>query len=167
MIHNVHQRELPVAPAVIGRLLDGIQGSDSPIWPVDTWPAVRFDRPMAVGATGGHGPVRYSCTAYRPGRMIECTFSPGFLIQGTHTLDVLDGPTQDSCVLRHVIDARPHGIGHLAWPLVFRWLHDALFEDLLDRAATAVGHPPIRPARWSPWVRFLRRRAQGGVDAKA
>ncbi|CRK58410.1 hypothetical protein [Alloactinosynnema sp. L-07] len=167
MIHNVHQRELPVAPAVVGRLLDEIQGADSPIWPVDAWPALRFDRPTAVGAVGGHGIVRYSCTAYRPGRMIEATFAPGFLIEGTHTLDVLDGPTPDSCVLRHVIAARPRGMGHLAWPLAIRWLHDALLEDLLDRAATSVGHPPARRARWSPWVRFLHRRMRSTVAARA
>ena len=45
----------------------------------------------------------------------------------------------------------------LLWPLGVRWIHDAVLEDLLDRAEAAVGAGPARPARWSPWVRLLRR----------
>jgi hypothetical protein len=37
-----------------------------------------------------------------------------------------------------------------------RWLHDALIEDLLDRAVQAAGGAVVRPARWSPSVRLLR-----------
>ncbi len=37
-----------------------------------------------------------------------------------------------------------------------RWLHDAVVEDLFDRAERALGTGPARPARWSPWVRALR-----------
>lgn len=40
---------------------------------------------------------------------------------------------------------------------MIRWIHDAVIEDLLDRADTAVGHAPAQPAAWSPWVRLLRR----------
>ena len=32
-----------------------------------------------------------------------------------------------------------------------------VLEDLLDRAEAALGTGPARPARWSPWVRLLRR----------
>jgi hypothetical protein len=150
----------------MGGLLDRITGVDSPLWPVDRWPAMILDRPLSVGASGGHGPVRYHCTAYRPGRSVEFTFAPGFTLQGTHTLDVIDGPTSDSCVLRHVITGRPHGAGHLLWPLAIRWMHDALLEDLLDRAGMSVGHPPARPARWSPWVRFLHSAAERLMPAR-
>jgi hypothetical protein len=79
---------------------------------------------------------------------------------------VLDGPTPDSCVLRHVITGRLRGAGHLAWPLFVRWLHDAVLEDLLDNAATAVGHPPATPARWSPWVRVLYRLFEGQARSR-
>lgn len=154
MIHNVHQREYPVSRQTMGELVDRITGADSPLWPVDAWPPVLFDRPLSTGATGGHADIRYTCTAYRPRELAEFTFIPGPL-RGTHTFEVLDGPTPDSCVLRHVISARPHGLGHLLWPLAVRWLHDALLEDLLDRAADSVGHPPARRAKWSPWVRIM------------
>jgi hypothetical protein len=43
---------------------------------------------------------------------------------------------------------------------MFRWLHDAYLEDLLDRAGDAPGHPPARRTPWSPWVRLLRRLAR-------
>ena len=113
-----------------------------------------FDRPLGVGADGGHGPIPYACTAYEPGRRVEFRFSPGFFAQGTHILEV-DGGT-----LRHTMEVRLVGKGRLLWPLAFRWLHDALIEDMLDRAGNSLGHPPAVRARWSPWVRLLRSAAR-------
>ena len=149
MIHNVHERTYPVDPARLGDLLDRVAEPHSPLWP-RRWPPMVLDRPLAVGAVGGHGPIRYHCTAYSPGHLVEFTFTR--LVTGTHTLEV-DGPT-----VRHTIHARPHGMGHLLWPLAFRWLHDACLEDLLDHAADSLGHPPAHRNRWSPYVRLLRRR---------
>ncbi|MGW3967282.1 hypothetical protein ACWED2_46225 [Amycolatopsis sp. NPDC005003] len=40
--------------------------------------------------------------------------------------------------------------------MFFRPLHDALLEQLLDRAESAVTGRVERPVRWSPYVRFLR-----------
>jgi hypothetical protein len=154
MIRNAHQRGYPVDPARLGELLDRVAEPDSPLWPVKGWPPMVLDRPLGVGAKGGHGPIRYSCTAYEPGRRVEFAFAPGLLVAGTHTLEVLD-----SGALRHTLTARPRGAGRLLWPLMFRWLHDACLEDLLDRAADSLGHPPTSRARWSPWVRLLRRLA--------
>jgi hypothetical protein len=153
MIHNVHERTYPVSPARLGELLDNPTGSDSPLWPVDRWPPMILDRPLGVGATGGHGPIRYRCTAYEPGRRAEFTFMIP-IVTGTHTLEV-DGST-----LRHTIHARPRGLGHVVWPLFIRWLHDACLEDLLDHAAVSLGHPPAHPNRWSPYVRLLRHLAK-------
>ncbi len=155
MIENVHQRLVRAEPARVGELLERLAGVDSPLWPVDRWPALLLDRPLAVGATGGHGPVGYTCTAHEPGRRVEFAFAPGVGLRGTHSLTVLDGPEPGTCLLRHDLRATTYGAGRLAWPLAVRWLHDALLEDLLDRAETAVGTPRAKPARWSPWVRFL------------
>jgi hypothetical protein len=49
-------------------------------------------------------------------------------------------------VLRHELSGRLIGLGVLSWPLVIRWLHDAVLEELLDRAGYAVGDPPVRVA---------------------
>ncbi|MEV7907606.1 hypothetical protein AB0P04_38905, partial [Streptomyces anulatus] len=44
------------------------------------------------------------------------------------------------------------------WPLVIRWMHEALVHDLFDNAErAATGRMSRRPARWSLWVRLLRR----------
>jgi hypothetical protein len=50
---------------------------------------------------------------------------------------------------------RPTGF-NFTWPVVFRTLHDALIEDVLDRAASALGERPA-PRRWTLQVRVLRR----------
>jgi hypothetical protein len=65
------------------------------------------------------------------------------------------GPARS--VVRHVLEGRLTGSARLTWPVAIRWLHDAVLEDLFDRAEAAVGTGPERPARWSPWVRLLRR----------
>lgn len=156
MIRNVHERELPVPAADVAALLDRLGGPDDALWPAPAWPPMVLDRPLAVGAAGGHGPIRYRVTAYEPGRMVEFTIAPGLGLRGTHTFLVeAAGPSRT--VLRHVIEGRADVIGRLRWTLAVRALHDAVLEDLLDRAEAAVGTGPVRPARWSPWVRLLRR----------
>ncbi|MCP3797747.1 SRPBCC family protein [Allokutzneria sp. A3M-2-11 16] len=157
MIHNVHERELPVDTATAGALLDDLLDLDRTIWPVDRWAPMAMDRPLGVGARGGHGPIRYDCTAYEPGRLVEFTFTPKMGLKGTQALEVLPGPRPGTSLLRHTATGRTVGLMRLLWPLAIRWLHDALLEDLLDRAATAVGHPPAQPARWPLWTRLCYR----------
>lgn len=140
MIKNVHERVLP-GPA--GFAVDRIQE----LWP-PAWGAMEFDRPLDVGADGGHGPIRYRCTAYEPGHRVEFAFTR---LTGTHEL-VADGNT-----LRHTLIGDFSLKDRLRWAFVIRWLHDACLEDVLDAAETAAGRPPKRPARWSPWVRLVRK----------
>ena len=109
-----------------------------------------------VGATGGHGPIRYSLTAYEPGRRASFAFAPGGRLDGTHTFTV-EPLGSDRCRVRHVLEGRLRGDGVLVWPLAVRWLHDALLEDLLDRVEHETGSGPACPARWSPWVQVLSR----------
>ncbi|HEU5474762.1 MAG TPA: SRPBCC family protein [Actinophytocola sp.] len=155
MIYNVHERVYPIPASWLGELLDRIAGPDSPLWPVRRWPAMILDGPLDVGANGRHGPVRYRCTAYQPGRRVEFTFT-WRLIKGTHTFHIRDGVRPDTCLLRHVVLGRPRGLGRVLWPVALRSLHNALLADLMDHAAESVGHPPAERARWSPWVRVLR-----------
>ncbi|MBU3060479.1 SRPBCC family protein [Nocardia sp. NEAU-G5] len=156
MIWNIHQRELPVPAQEVGALLDTVAEPGNPLWPADHWPALVLDRPLQVGADGGHGTNRYTCTAYEPGRAVEFTFGPSMPFTGTHTFEIIDRGER-GCVVRHLVVARASEIrGWILWTFAIRWLHDAVLEELLDRAATTVGHPPTEPARWSPWVRMLR-----------
>ncbi|GAB2986192.1 SRPBCC family protein [Saccharothrix stipae] len=142
MIENVHTRPIPDAAGLVDRVVE--------LWPADRWPPLVLDRPLGVGADGGHSFVRYRCTGHLPGRRVEFTFAPGVGLVGTHVLEAVPGG------LRHTLTGRPRGLMRLWWPLAVRWLHDALIEDLLDNAARAAGHPPVHPARWSVPVRVLR-----------
>jgi hypothetical protein len=148
-VHNVHERALPVAAADVGRLLDRLGAADDPLWPAPAWVPMRFDRPLAAGADGGHGPVRYHVTAYEPGRRVELTFHPRTGLIGAHTLEVEErGP--HACVLRHRLSARPVGRMRLLWPALVRVCHDTVIEHLLDNAERAVTGTIAHPVRY-PW----------------
>jgi Protein of unknown function (DUF2867) len=156
MVRNVHERLIPVAAERLAPLIDRAGGPDDVAWPAPEWPAMVLDRPVSVGARGGHGPIRYHVTAYEPGRRVEFAFHPAAGLAGTHALSVEPvGP--ETTLVRHVVEGSLRGSARVRWPLVIRWLHDAVLEDLLDRAEAAAGTGPARPARWSPWVRLLRR----------
>lgn len=156
---NVHERVLVATPAEVGALLDRLASREDGIWPRDRWPAMRFDRPLGVGAVGGHGPVRYNVEDYQPGRSVRFRFTAprGFL--GTHGYEIEERAGET--LLRHVLKMRTEGPALLTWPLMFRPMHDALIEDSLDRAERSLGREPARPNRWSARVRLLRR-ALGG-----
>jgi hypothetical protein len=140
--------------ATVGALFDTLTSREDRLWPSGKWPPMRFDRPLAVGAVGGHGPVRYSVEEYHPGRSIRFRFTAPRGFNGTHRFEVEErgGKT----VLRHVIDMRALGPARLSWPLFFRPLHDACLEDSLDCATASLGIQLERPARWSIYVRLLR-----------
>jgi hypothetical protein len=115
---------------------------------------MRFDRPLAIGARGGHGPIRYDVDAYEPGRSVRFRFTAPRGFEGFHAYEVDERAGRT--ILRHVLEMRASGAARATWPLVFRPLHDALIEDSLDRAEHAVTGGVARPAHWSAYVRFLR-----------
>jgi hypothetical protein len=151
---NVHQRPLSASPDEVGALIDTLAGPNDRLWPHPAWPHMRFDRPLAPGAVGGHGPVRYVISHYVPGRWIRFTFTGPRGFNGFHEYAVHaeDGQT----VLRHTLAMRARGPARLTWPLMFRPLHDAVVEDSLDRAEQATTGSAARPKRWSRYVRLLR-----------
>ncbi len=160
-VRNLHLRRLPVPPDRAGALIDGLASPADALWPADRWPAMRLDRPLAVGASGGHGPVRYTVAAYTPGRGVRFRFRAPRGFDGFHEFTA--GPAHGGgAVLRHRLVIRAHGPALLTWPLVFRPLHDALLEDCLDRAEHALTGTVRAPARWSPYVRLLRAAAARG-----
>ncbi|UQA96284.1 SRPBCC family protein [Streptomyces halobius] len=158
-VYNVHERVLPVPPADVGRLVDGLSGSADPLWPHGDWPPMVLDGPLARGARGGHGPVRYTVAAYVPGQWVRFTFSGPRGFHGFHeyTVHPLDG---DRALLRHTLAMRVRGAARFTWPLAYRAFHDAVLEDSLDRAERACTGTVARPSRWSTYVRLLRRFAR-------
>ncbi|MET9696119.1 SRPBCC family protein [Streptomyces sp. NPDC006529] len=155
-MQNVQERTIDAPATEVGALLDRLGTPDDRIWPAPAWPPLVLDAGPAVGSRGGHGRIAYAVVAYEPGRRIRFAFAPGRGLDGHHEFVVIpQGP--ERCRISHVARGRLEGRMRLLWPLMIRWLHEALLQDLFDnlqRAAT--GHLP-RPARWSLRVRLLRR----------
>jgi len=163
-INNVHERKLKGSPAKVGTLIDSLASDNDLLWPKDSWPRMKFDRPLGIGATGGHGPIRYSVEAYHPGQSIRFRFLGPKGFTGMHSYVIL--PMSDrEVVLRHQLEMRTHGPALLTWPLVFQPLHDALIEDSLTRAEVSLGLPATIHL-WSPRVKLLRWIMSGGKARK-
>lgn len=155
---NVHERTLAATPERVGALLETLSGTRDALWPRDTWPPLRLDPCLRDGGSGGHGPIRYTVSSHAPGRWIRFRFTVPRGFHGFHEFVVSPGPGSTS-VLRHILVMRVRGAARVTWPLVWRWLHDAMLEDLLDRAENAASGVVQAPARWNAWVRLLRRGA--------
>ena len=137
-ILNVHEREVGDAGAAIDRIEE--------VWPGARWTSLRLDRPLGVGARSGRAVVREEVVEYEPHERLVFRITEPKGLVAQHRFDA-DGP-----VLRHTVEGRAEGLMRVGWPLVVEPLHDALLEDLLDRAQGAAA--PTRA--YSPRVRFLR-----------
>jgi hypothetical protein len=151
-ITSTHARTIDAAPDAVGALLDDLASERDVLWPAERWPTtpIAFDRPLAVGAAGGHGLVRYRVTAFEPGRRVAFAFTPGSGLDGTHELRV--EPAGDGgSVLTHDLEAEPAWWMRPVAPLLLQ-AHDALVEDLLDCAQAATGGPAAAPAPRPRWI---------------
>ncbi|MET9508178.1 SRPBCC family protein [Streptomyces flavidovirens] len=161
---NVHERVLPAPVAETGALIDTLATPDDLLWPRGPWPRMSLDNGLTPGSSGGHGPVRYTVTSYVPRQWVRFTFTgprgfDGFHEYTAHATD--DGRS----VLRHTLAMKVTGPALLTWPLAYRAFHDAVLEDSLDRAESALTGTVARPARWSPYVRLLRGLTPAGMRA--
>ena len=125
---------------------------------------MKFDRPLQVGAVGGHGPIRYFVGEYEPSQSIKFRFTGPKGFDGFHGYEVMAAPGQP-VVLRHTLRMTARFPALLTWPVAFKPMHDALMEDSLATAQSSLGQlPQVSP--WSPWVRFLRWAMSGGKANK-
>lgn len=155
-IRNFHARRLPATVGQVGRLVDALASPDDRLWPGGRWPRMRFDRPLAVGAIGGHGPVRYTVIGHLPGEWVRFQFTGSVGLAGFHEISVRpDGAGRAE--LSNLLVATSRGRGLLRWMLVLRPLHDVVIEEMLDCAEFAATGTVRDPVRWSPYVRLLRR----------
>lgn len=154
-VFATHERLLEAPPERIGELLDRLGSADDVLWPSEHWAALRLDKPLGLGARGGHGPFRYHVVEQEPGSVVRfrLTAPPEFV--GQHEF-LVERAGPDQARLRHVLVMQPVGGGALKWPLLYAPLHAALIEELMDRAEAAVTGAPAPAPRWSPRVRFLR-----------
>jgi hypothetical protein len=154
-LERVHCRDIDAPAQEVGRLIDGLASEDDQLWPRDRWPtlAMELDRPLAVGAAGGPGPVRYAVGSYTPSSRVVFRFTPNSGLEGTHSLEV--EPLGDAhSRLPHTVDARL-GARYVAVLPVFRAMHDAVVEDLLDRAELAATSQLAHPARTPGYLRLI------------
>ena len=108
---------------------------------------MEFDRPLGVGARGGHGPIRYFIEEYVPGKSIKFRFTGPDGFDGFHGYDRVE-TTASTVVLRHTLKMTTHGLAILSWPLIYRPMHDALIEDSLATAEASLGQAfRIQPCR--------------------
>ncbi|MGX5185858.1 SRPBCC family protein [Streptomyces avermitilis] len=158
-VYNVHERLLTANHSKVGTLIDTLASSDDKLWPTRGWPPMELDRPLATGAAGGHGPVRYTVAAYVPSHWVRFTFNGPRGFRGFHEYAAFT-VDQEHTLLRHTLAMAAQGPARLTWPLIFRPFHDACLEDSLDRAELACTGTVARPAHWGRYVRVLRRLAR-------
>lgn len=157
---NVHQRLLHASPEQVGALIDSLGSPADALWPGKVWPRLKFDKPLAVGAIGGHGPIRYVVEAYTPGQSVRFRLTAPAGFDGWHGFEVLEA-TPAHCVLEHRIEMNTRGTGLLLWPLVIGPLHDVCVEDVLSQAQLSLGNEP-RQVPWPAYIRLLRWLVSGG-----
>ena len=159
---NIHSRTYPVIASELGSLLDSLSSRHDLLWPRKLWPAMKFDKPLSVPATGGHGPIRYYVDEYIPGKRVLFKFTGPTGFDGYHGFDVFQLEI-DETELRQTLQMNTHGIAQLSWPLIFRPLHDALIEDALSLAELRLNLTP-NVSKWSWWVRTLRWALSAGIS---
>lgn len=153
-VRNEHERVIEAPAGEVGALLDRLSAEDDPVFPTPAWVAMIFDRPLGVGATGGHGPVRYSVAEYEPGRRVRFAFTPPD--NGFHEMSV-EPAGEGRCRVRHVLETELLGKNRLLWPAVVRPLHDTVIEEVFDNIERVTTGGCARPVRWSPQVRLYNR----------
>lgn len=158
MVHNVHRRHLAADPTDVWDLVARLGGPDDELWP-SGWPRARLDGPMEPGTSGRHGPVAYVVARVEPGRLVSFRFTAPRGFHGHHRFEV--GPAAGDTggtTLEHHVEMTADVPARLSWWAFIRPLHDALVEELLDRAERATtGRLAGPPAARSAWVRLLRR----------
>ncbi|MFE1875768.1 DUF2867 domain-containing protein [Streptomyces sp. NPDC059496] len=164
-VRNVHERIIPASADCVGALLDRVSAPDDPIFPTPVWPAMVLDRPLGVGADGGHGRVRYCVTAYVPGRSVRFDTTGGAMGQGYHRFDVEPLGT-DRCRVVHVLELTMPVRRFLQWKMAIQPVHDTMIEEVFDNIERgALGRPPHAPTRRRPrallvnWLFWARPRA--------
>jgi hypothetical protein len=151
---NVHERVIAAPIARVGELLDTLSSEDDRFWPHENWSRVTFDRPLGVGASGGHGTSRYAISSYTPGRHIRFAFMAPRDGYHEFSLQEIDSTT---CLLRHTTRVKLTATTILTWYFAIRPMHDALIEDLLDKVegyVSVVKNPRV----WSERVKTLRQK---------
>jgi hypothetical protein len=147
-IHNVHQRRLEPNPKN-GQLLNQLASSQDILWAHERWMPMHFDRPLQVGARGGHGSIGYDIVEYIPEKRIRFRFTAPKGFEGWHELSL------ENNIMRHEIKMVAHAKAIAIWFFI-RPIHDTIVEESLDKAQSWASGQTLKPRAWTLWVRVLR-----------
>jgi hypothetical protein len=153
-VTNTHQRIIQQPISAVAELFNTLASKNDLMLATDKWPAMKLDNGLTVGSKGGHGPIRYTVEAYSPGEFIQFRFSKPRGFHGFHRFDIVEVDKQTT-EIRHEIDMNTSGLALLTWPLVIRWLHDALIEDAFDKTENHFSVQK-KTTHWNARVKFLR-----------
>ncbi len=152
---NIHKRILNSPKKEVSKLLDTLSSKDDKIWPYENWPAIRFKKGLIENSSGGHGPIRYTINKYVPQESIEFKFNAPKGFYGIHRFDVIELKNEKT-EFRHTIKMKVVGKGFFTWSLVIYWLHNALFEDLMNKVENQF-QSESKKGKWNLWVKVLRK----------
>lgn len=157
-VRNVHERLLPGATLdAVEPLFANLGSPQDRMWPGTDWSPMILDRLLADGASGGHGRIRYTCTAYLPGRFAEFTFDSvnGNVIDGRHVFEAV--PRHAGVLLRHTLDLECSASDWIKLKALVIPAHDAVVEQLLDNIERSITGTVTHPHRWGLRVLLIRR----------
>src|SRR5579872_4248143 len=97
---NVHERTLLTSAEDAWRLIANLGSKHELLWP-EHWPRARFDRPLGLGAHGGHGPIGYYVEQYARGELIRFRFTAPKGFDGYHEFQI--EPRLGSVIFRHTL----------------------------------------------------------------
>ena len=115
---------------------------------------MKFENGLNVGASGGHGPIRYTVLNNDNNGTIIFKFQNPSGFNGTHAFEIIK-LNDHKTVIRHTIIMNTKAIATLTWAFAIRWLHDALIEDAFDKVENFFTGKNNK-TEWNIWVRFLR-----------
>lgn len=152
---NIHKRIICQPKEKVALIFDSLSTKNDQLWPKEKWPPMVFRKGLKDGAIGGHKPIRYSINKYIPGSFIEFKFLKPDGFHGFHRFEITE-IENDKTEIKHTIDMTVSGKGIFTWYIAFKWLHDALLEDCMDKAENNF-LTEKKKTEWNLWVLFLRR----------
>jgi hypothetical protein len=156
-IFNRHDRIIPADQDALGSILNSLSGPEDALWPREIWPPMVLDSALKVGATGGHGPVRYRVTEFIPGRRAVFQFDKAGLlagVDGRHYFEVV--PRREHVIIRHDLEGNCALGMWLKWTFLVKPMHNTVIEDAFDKVESRFRGTAVQRSHRGPWVRFLR-----------
>jgi hypothetical protein len=152
---NILKRVLNSSKEEVSQLLGTLSSKEDKIWPYEKWPVIKFKEGLVENVKGGHGPIRYSINKYIPNEQIEFKFNAPKGFDGVHRFNIVKLKSNKT-EFRLTIEMKTTGIGIFTWAFVIFWLHNALFEDLMDKVENQFVEEH-KKHKWNLWVKLLRK----------